>query len=34
MRGDNTTIYIIAIVIVLHFIVGIGYLLYKLTKKK
>lgn len=34
MRGDNTIIYIIAIVIVLHFLVGIGYLLYKLTKKK
>ena len=34
MRGDNTVIYIIAGVILLHFVAGIGYLIYKLTKKK
>lgn len=34
MRGDNTVIYIIAAVILLHFVAGIGYLIYKLTKKK
>ncbi|WP_164732912.1 hypothetical protein [Flagellimonas marinaquae] len=34
MRSDNTVIYIIAAVILLHFVVGIGYLIYKLTKKK
>lgn len=31
MRGDNTVIYIIAAVILLHFVAGIGYLIYKLT---
>ena len=30
MRSDNTVIYIIAGVILLHFVVGIGYLIYKL----
>ena len=34
MRSDHTVIYIIAGVVLLHFIVGIGYLIYKLTKKK
>lgn len=34
MRGDNSTIYIIAAIILLHFIVGMAYLIYKLTKKK
>nr|WP_181898258.1 hypothetical protein [Allomuricauda sp.] len=34
MGRDNTLIYVIAGIILLHFIVGIGYLLYKLTKKK
>lgn len=34
MRSDNTVIFIIAGVILLHFVVGIGYLIYKLTKKK
>lgn len=33
MRSDNTVIYIIAAVILLHFVVGIGYLIYKLTKR-
>jgi uncharacterized protein YqhQ len=34
MGNDNTLIYVIAGIILLHFIVGIGYLLFKLTKKK
>lgn len=34
MGNDHTLIYIVAGVILLHFIVGIGYLVYKMTKKK
>lgn len=29
----NTLIYIVAAVILLHFIVGFGYLIYKMNKK-
>jgi hypothetical protein len=34
MKNDHTLIYIIAGIILLHFVAGIGYLIYKLTKKK
>jgi len=35
MRGSsNTLIYIIASVIVLHFVVGFIWLIYKMNKKK
>ena len=36
MRGDNTIIYIIAAVVLAHFIIGIAYLIYKIYggKKK
>ena len=33
MENSNTTLYIVAAVIILHFIVGFGYLVYKMTKK-
>jgi len=32
--NSNLTIYIVAGVIILHFLVGFIYLVYKLTKKK
>ncbi|CAM4079454.1 flagellar biogenesis protein FliO [Flavobacterium sp. PL12] len=32
--NSNTFIYIVAGVIILHFIVGFAYLVYKLTKKE
>jgi len=32
--NSNVTIYIVAAVIILHFLVGFGYLVYKMTKKK
>jgi cell division protein FtsX len=32
--NSNTTLYIVATIIILHFLVGFGYLLYKMTKKK
>ncbi len=32
--GSNLTIYIVAGVIIAHFLVGFIYLIYKLTKKK
>lgn len=31
--NSNTIIYIVAAVILLHFIVGFGYLIYKMNKK-
>lgn len=34
MNNSNTTLYIVAAVIILHLVVGFGYLLYKMTKKK
>ncbi|WP_281253624.1 hypothetical protein [Labilibaculum filiforme] len=37
MKSDSTLIYIVAGITALHFLVGIGYLLYKLgrpSKKK
>lgn len=34
MGSSHTFIYVIAGIILLHFVVGIGYLIYKLTKKK
>lgn len=35
MRDDsNLTIYIVAGVIILHFLIGFIYLLYKMNKKK
>jgi hypothetical protein len=33
MNNSNTTLYIVAAVIILHFVVGFGYLIYKMTKK-
>ena len=33
MNNSNTTIYIVAAIIILHFVVGFGYLVYKLNKK-
>ena len=32
--NSNTTIYIVAAVIILHFVIGFGYLIYKMTKKR
>ncbi len=34
MRGGNTLIYIIVAVVLLHFIAGIAYLIYKIYGKK
>jgi hypothetical protein len=34
MRYSNTVIYIVAAVVISHFLVGFIYLAYKLTKKK
>ncbi len=34
MNNSNTTLYIVAAVIILHFVVGFGYLIYKMTKKR
>jgi hypothetical protein len=34
MRDSNTFIYIVAGVIILHFIAGFAYLLYKMTRSK
>lgn len=34
MNNSNTTLYIVAAIIILHFLVGFGYLLYKITKKE
>ncbi len=31
MRGE-TTMYVIAIIVLAHFVIGIGYLMYKLSK--
>ncbi len=31
--NSNTTLYIAAVIIILHFLVGFGYLVYKMTKK-
>jgi hypothetical protein len=33
MNNSNTTIYIVAAIIILHFLVGFAYLVYKLNKK-
>jgi hypothetical protein len=33
MNNSNTTLYIVAAVIILHFLIGFGYLVYKLNKK-
>ena len=33
MNNSNTTLYIVAAVIILHFVVGFAYLIYKMTKK-
>ena len=33
MNNSNTTLYIVAAVIILHFLVGFGFLIYKMTKK-
>lgn len=33
MGNSNTTLYIVAGVIIIHFVVGFGYLVYKMTKK-
>jgi len=32
--GSNVTLYIVAGVVIFHFLVGFIYLLYKMTKKK
>lgn len=34
MSNSNTTLYIVAGIIILHFVVGFGYLIYKMTNKK
>jgi cbb3-type cytochrome oxidase subunit 3 len=34
MENSNTTIYIVAAIIILHFLIGFIWLAYKLTKKK
>jgi hypothetical protein len=37
MRDSNTLLYIVLAIVILHFIIGIGYLVYKLAgpvKKK
>ncbi len=31
MRGDNTLLYIVLAIVIVHFIIGIGFLVYKLT---
>jgi len=31
MRDSNTLLYIVLAIVILHFIVGIGYLVYKLV---
>jgi len=31
MRGDNTLLYIVLAIVILHFAVGIGFLIYKLA---
>ena len=31
MRDDNTLLYIVVAIVILHFLVGIGYLVYKLA---
>ena len=31
MRGDNTLLYIVVAIVILHFLIGIGYLVYKLA---
>ena len=31
MRGDNSLLYIVLVIVILHFAVGIGYLIYKLA---
>jgi hypothetical protein len=33
MGNSNTTLYIVAAVIILHFVVGFGFLIFKMTKK-
>ena len=34
MRGDsNTGIYVVAAIIILHFVVGFAFLIYKMNKK-
>lgn len=32
--NSNTFIYIVAGIIILHFLIGFGYLLYKMNKKE
>ena len=34
MRMSNFWVYFVMIVVILHFIVGFGYLIYKLSPKK
>lgn len=31
--NSNTTLYIVAAIIVLHFVIGFAYLIYKMNKK-
>ena len=31
MRGDNTLLYIVLAIVILHFVIGIGFLVYKLA---
>lgn len=31
MRGDNTLLYIVLAIVIVHFIIGVGFLVYKLT---
>jgi hypothetical protein len=34
MREGNTVLYIVVAVVIAHFIFGIGYLIYKIYRKK
>lgn len=34
MRGSNFTVYLIMGIVIAHFVVGFGYLIYKLSPKK
>jgi hypothetical protein len=32
MRGDSTFVYLIAAIVLLHFLLGIGWLIYKMMR--
>ncbi len=33
MRGDNTILYLVVGIVLMHFLLGFGWLVYKLTKR-